>query len=88
MEARGVYTQEAGRCLIMRIKAAGKNATLVLLNAGASSTRAFDALSIRRLMGGEEPRMARASSRGEGRTVKASLRSRIAKHLKPRHRRA
>ena len=27
------YTEEAGRCLIMRIKTAGKNATLVLLNA-------------------------------------------------------
>lgn len=77
------YTQEAGRCLIMRIKAAGKNATLVLLNAGASSTRAFDALSIRRLMGHEEPaaRVARAAPR-EGRAAKVSLRTRVAKHLK------
>ncbi len=78
------YTQEAGRCLIMRIKTAGRNATLVLLNAGASSTRAFDALSIRRLMGGgAEPKMARA----DGRTVKVSLRTRVARHLK-RHRHA
>ena len=38
------YTQEAGRCLIMSIKAAGKNATMVLLNAGASSARILDAL--------------------------------------------
>jgi D-alanyl-D-alanine carboxypeptidase/D-alanyl-D-alanine endopeptidase (penicillin-binding protein 7) len=42
------YTLEAGRCLIMRIKAAGKNATMVLLNAGASSVRLLDALNIRR----------------------------------------
>ena len=83
------YTQEAGRCLIMRIKAAGKNATLVLLNAGASSTRAFDALSIRRLMGAsDETRMARAEGRADDRTVKVSLRTRVARHVKQRHRRA
>jgi D-alanyl-D-alanine carboxypeptidase/D-alanyl-D-alanine endopeptidase (penicillin-binding protein 7) len=71
------YTEEAGRCLIMRIKAAGKNATLVLLNAKASSTRAFDALSIRRFMTG-----------GDAPVVKASMRTRSAKHVKARHRRA
>ena len=48
------YTSEAGRCLIMNIKAAGKNATMVLLNAGASSTRILDALNIRRFITGEE----------------------------------
>lgn len=74
------YTTEAGRCLIMRIKAAGRNATLVLLNAGASSTRAFDALSIRRLMGGEA-----AHARTHGRSAKVSLRSRPSKHVR-RHR--
>jgi D-alanyl-D-alanine carboxypeptidase/D-alanyl-D-alanine endopeptidase (penicillin-binding protein 7) len=71
------YTEEAGRCLIMRIKAAGKNATLVLLNAKASSARAFDALSIRRFMTG-----------GDAPVVKASMRTRSAKHVKTRHRRA
>jgi D-alanyl-D-alanine endopeptidase (penicillin-binding protein 7) len=84
------YTEEAGRCLIMRIKAAGKNATLVLLNAGASSVRAFDAMSIRRFMGGADAdtRVARAHPRAEGRLIKASLRTRVAKHTKARHRRA
>lgn len=48
------YTQEAGRCLIMRVKAAGKNATLVLLNAGASSVRIMDALNIRRFIEGDD----------------------------------
>ena len=55
------YTSEAGRCLIMNIKAAGKNATMVLLNAGASSTRILDALNIRRFITGEPA--VKASSR-------------------------
>lgn len=42
------FTNEAGHCLIMRIKQAGKNATLVLLNAKATTATRFDALSIRR----------------------------------------
>jgi D-alanyl-D-alanine carboxypeptidase/D-alanyl-D-alanine endopeptidase (penicillin-binding protein 7) len=36
----------------MRIKTAGKNATLVLLNARANSVRVLDALSIRRMISG------------------------------------
>ena len=82
------YIQEAGRCLIMNIKAGGKNATLVLLNASASSVRAFDAVSIRRFMGGEEIRVARAHPRADERASKKSLRTRLAKHSKTRHRRA
>jgi len=58
------YIQEAGRCLIMNIKAGGKNATMVLLNAGASSARILDALNVRRFITGEEaPVIARASNR-------------------------
>ncbi|MBA5637989.1 serine hydrolase [Duganella sp. LX20W] len=59
------YTEEAGRCLIMRIKSAGKNATLVLLNAKASSARLMDALNIRRFIAGseeDEPKVMRVSS--------------------------
>jgi D-alanyl-D-alanine carboxypeptidase/D-alanyl-D-alanine endopeptidase (penicillin-binding protein 7) len=48
------YTEEAGRCLIMRIKSAGKNSTMVLLNAGASSARLMDALKIRKYISGDE----------------------------------
>ena len=44
------FTNEAGNCLIMRVKMAGKNATLVLLNARASSVRLLDALNIRRFL--------------------------------------
>ncbi|QYF92822.1 serine hydrolase [Massilia sp. PAMC28688] len=57
------YTDEAGKCLIMRIKSAGKNATLVLLNARASSTRIMDALSIRRFISGEPVKVAKVRSR-------------------------
>ncbi len=59
------YTDEAGRCLIMSFKSAGKNATLVLLNAKASSARIMDALNIRRFISGEEaPVVASRAPRG------------------------
>lgn len=58
------YISEAGRCLIMNIKAGGKNATMVLLNASASSARILDALNIRRFITGDEPvHVAKASNR-------------------------
>jgi serine-type D-Ala-D-Ala endopeptidase (penicillin-binding protein 7) len=59
------YTEEAGRCLIMRIKSAGKNATLVLLNARASSARVMDAMNIRRFITGDaaEAQVATAAPR-------------------------
>jgi D-alanyl-D-alanine endopeptidase (penicillin-binding protein 7) len=84
------YTEEAGRCLIMRIKAAGKNATLVLLNARASSVRVVDALSIRRFIAGPEAQPVKASLRARAGSpvIKASLRSRGAKHVKVRRHRA
>lgn len=44
------FTNEAGHCLIMRIKQAGKSATLVLLNAKATAATRLDALNIRRLL--------------------------------------
>lgn len=44
------FTNEAGHCLIMRIKQAGQNATLVLLNAKATAATRFDALNIRHLL--------------------------------------
>jgi D-alanyl-D-alanine carboxypeptidase/D-alanyl-D-alanine endopeptidase (penicillin-binding protein 7) len=72
------YTEEAGRCLIMRITAAGKNATLVLLNAKASSTRILDALNIRRFIAGPDEPVVR----------KVSLRTRVKAKNQPRRRRA
>ena len=48
------YTTEAGRCIIMKIKAAGKNVIMVLLNASANSMRSRDALNIRRFVSDEK----------------------------------
>ncbi len=74
------YTEEAGRCLIMRIKSAGTNATLILLNAKASSARVLDALNIRRFIAGNE---------GEPPIqVAATHHKRHLFHLASRHRRA
>ncbi|HZV64332.1 MAG TPA: serine hydrolase, partial [Telluria sp.] len=65
------YTNEAGRCLIMRIKSAGKNATLVLLNARATSVRVLDAMNIRRFISGDEtPEVKTVSLRTRGKHVK------------------
>jgi len=44
------FTNEAGHCLIMRVKQAGSHATLVLLNAGANAVRLRDALQIRQYL--------------------------------------
>jgi D-alanyl-D-alanine carboxypeptidase/D-alanyl-D-alanine endopeptidase (penicillin-binding protein 7) len=49
------FTNEAGHCLIMRIKQAGKQATLVLLNANAGSSRMLDALRIRQYLAARIP---------------------------------
>lgn len=50
------FTNEAGNCLIMRVKTAGKNATLVLLNARAGSVRVLDALNVRRYLAAQAGR--------------------------------
>ena len=71
------YTSEAGRCLIMNIKAAGKNATMVLLNAGASSARILDALNIRRFITGDAPVSIAKATKRAPRYKAASSRARI-----------
>ena len=90
------YTDEAGKCLIMSIKSAGKNATLVLLNARASSTRIMDALNIRRFISGEQAPVTRVAARrsrsaviaSQAPIMKTGLRSRVkAKQAKQQQRR-
>lgn len=74
------YTEEAGRCLIMRFKSGGKNNTLVLLNAGANSVRNMDAVKIRRLIAGpdQKPKVVKASAKTKKKTVKQAKRVRRA----------
>jgi D-alanyl-D-alanine carboxypeptidase/D-alanyl-D-alanine endopeptidase (penicillin-binding protein 7) len=45
------YTNEAGRCLTMRLQAAGRNILVVLMGAMASSERTLDAFNIQRGLG-------------------------------------
>ena len=44
------FTNEAGHCLIMKIKQAGQSATLVLLNSKAVASSVFDASKIRQFL--------------------------------------
>jgi len=47
------FTNEAGRCIIMRVRAAGHNAVMVLLNARASINRTTDANRLYRMLADE-----------------------------------
>jgi D-alanyl-D-alanine carboxypeptidase/D-alanyl-D-alanine endopeptidase (penicillin-binding protein 7) len=47
------FTNEAGRCLSMRLQAAGRTVMVVLMGAVGSSQRALDARNIRRWLAGE-----------------------------------
>ncbi|USX16913.1 serine hydrolase [Oxalobacteraceae bacterium OTU3CAMAD1] len=74
------YTEEAGRCLIMRFKSGGKDNTLVLLNAKANSARLMDAFNIRRFISGpiEKPKVLKAAAKTKKKVIKASKRNRRA----------
>jgi D-alanyl-D-alanine endopeptidase (penicillin-binding protein 7) len=47
------FTREAGRCLVMRVQAAGRSAVIVLLNARESVVRTADAVNMHRMLRGE-----------------------------------
>lgn len=49
------FTNDAGRCLTMRLRSAGRTVLVVLIGAAASSARAGDALNIRRWLAGQAP---------------------------------
>jgi len=49
------FTNEAGRCLSMRLEAAGRKILVVLMGAMAGSERALDVHNIQRWLGGEPP---------------------------------
>ncbi|MGZ5781513.1 MAG: serine hydrolase [Burkholderiaceae bacterium] len=44
------YTNEAGRCIIMKLQSAEKSVIMVLLNARANSVRSLDAVNVHRLL--------------------------------------
>jgi D-alanyl-D-alanine endopeptidase (penicillin-binding protein 7) len=52
------FTNEAGRCLVMRLEAAGRTVLVVLMGARATAARSLDALNVHRWLSGEEPILA------------------------------
>jgi D-alanyl-D-alanine carboxypeptidase/D-alanyl-D-alanine endopeptidase (penicillin-binding protein 7) len=44
------YTNEAGRCIAMRVHVAGRNVIMVLLNARATANRTADAINLHRML--------------------------------------
>jgi D-alanyl-D-alanine carboxypeptidase/D-alanyl-D-alanine endopeptidase (penicillin-binding protein 7) len=56
------FTREAGRCLIMRVEAAGKHVIMVLLNAEGGAARMLDAQNIQRYLTGQAPLFAAKTS--------------------------
>ncbi|HEX7636071.1 MAG TPA: serine hydrolase [Noviherbaspirillum sp.] len=64
------FTQEAGRCLIMRMQAAGKHVIVVLLNAKESTARMMDAENVQRYLTGQPLFAAKAPSHRVARKAK------------------
>lgn len=77
------FTNEAGRCLTMRLESAGRKVLVVLMGAAGTAQRTRDAINVRRWLGGDEPVYAEATERasGNGRIGK----SKVAKSRQQRH---
>lgn len=56
------FTREAGRCIVMRIQTAGRNAIVVLLNAKEAVVRTADAMRVHRILTGESEMMVTEAS--------------------------
>ena len=71
------FTREAGRCVVMRIQAAGHNAIVVLLNARESMHRTADALRVYRMLLGEPdlPVAEVAAKRRPGKSARSQRKS-------------
>lgn len=68
------FTNEAGRCLVMRLRSAGRTVLLVMLNASAGAGRNLDALNVTRWLAGLTPLKSLPMVAAEGRS-KRGLRS-------------
>jgi D-alanyl-D-alanine carboxypeptidase/D-alanyl-D-alanine endopeptidase (penicillin-binding protein 7) len=85
------FTQEAGRCLIMRMQAAGKHVIMVLLNANETAARTMDAENVQRYVNGQPLLAARpayrvASHKARGRHAGVMLvKAKATKASKKRH---
>lgn len=75
------FTNEAGRCVAMRLRSAGRTVLVVLLDAAATTGRTLDALNITRLVAGNTPLLALPLEEGAApskRVAKAAVRKRAA----------
>jgi D-alanyl-D-alanine carboxypeptidase/D-alanyl-D-alanine endopeptidase (penicillin-binding protein 7) len=65
------FTNEAGRCVAMRLRSAGRTVLVVLLDAAASTGRTLDALNVSRIVAGETalPRLPQAMSSAPAKRV-------------------
>lgn len=86
------FTREAGKCLIMRMQAAGKHVIMVLLNAKESPQRLLDAENVQRYVTGQPVFAAKApsthSTRLASRGSKARKHTAIAAKSKGKHKKS
>jgi D-alanyl-D-alanine endopeptidase (penicillin-binding protein 7) len=70
------FTREAGRCIVMRIQTAGRNAIMVLLNARETVNRTADAMRLHRMLRGEpEPVVSQVAVKRHGKSAKGQRRT-------------
>jgi D-alanyl-D-alanine carboxypeptidase/D-alanyl-D-alanine endopeptidase (penicillin-binding protein 7) len=74
------YTNEAGRCLTMRLEAAGRHILVVLMGAVDTSMRTLDALSIHRFLGADPAAPQLAQAAPAAKAVPATARRAAARH--------
>lgn len=73
------FTNDAGRCLTMSLRAGGRTVSVVLIGAQAPSVRARDALTIRRWLDGQAPaQVAAQAAPRAGSVIKVLTESQIA----------
>ena len=77
------FTNEAGRCLTMRLESAGRKVLVVLMGAAGTAQRTRDAINVRRWLGGDEPVHAAAVEPVSGNTRIGK--SKLAKSRPQRH---
>jgi serine-type D-Ala-D-Ala endopeptidase (penicillin-binding protein 7) len=69
------FTREAGKCLVMRFQAAGKNVIVAFLNAKDSTARMVDAENVQRFLNGQPMYVAKPVVKvaRKGKTGKAGI---------------
>lgn len=77
------FTNEAGRCLVMRLRSAGRTVLVVLMDAAAGTGRTLDALNVNRLVAGVEPVSALTPEFGSAPPVKRAVKTGVRTKKKP-----